>query len=273
MAFRMLSMDFDTLGTSNSYFRILANTLVKYVVIAPGAMDAESLDDMPLNFLNILPPLAYDDDGWTTAYISRDSSSGELVTSLSASQLNGVTDHWHPKIIDFRQLQLLKPLTALVDECEWATLEPNPHGQNTTMIAKMARFNWEVAYIERETRIYALLEGTGIAPRFLGHIHEQGRTMGLLLEKVAGRHAGIDDLSICAAALGRLHALGISHGDCNRYNFIVGVDDKVTLIDFEHCIVAASKEAMQADMDSLPDQLTEESGRGGGFRTVLDDEV
>ncbi|KAG8405540.1 hypothetical protein J3458_022187 [Metarhizium acridum] len=108
MAFRMLSMDFDTLGTSDSYFRILANTLVKYVVVAPGAMDAESLDDMPLNFVNILPPLPYDDDRWTTAHISRDSASGELVSSLSASQLNGVTDPWHQTPLIFSSFSALK---------------------------------------------------------------------------------------------------------------------------------------------------------------------
>jgi hypothetical protein len=63
----MLSMDFDTSGKSDSYFRVLANAFVKYVIVAPGAMDAETLDDMPLNFMNKLPPLPYDDSSWTTA--------------------------------------------------------------------------------------------------------------------------------------------------------------------------------------------------------------
>ncbi|KAG8405539.1 hypothetical protein J3458_022186 [Metarhizium acridum] len=141
------------------------------------------------------------------------------------------------------------------------------------MNAEMARSHWEVPYIECETRIYSLLEGSGIASRFFGHIHEQGRIMGFLLEKMAGRHAGIDDLQICRAALERLHGLGISHGDCNRYNFIIGADDRVTLVDFDECTVGASKEAMQAEIDWLADQLEEESARGGGFVSVLDDEV
>ncbi|KAK2608800.1 hypothetical protein QQS21_002657 [Conoideocrella luteorostrata] len=273
MAFHMLSMDFDTSGKSNSYFRVLANALVKYIVIAPGAMDAESLDDMPLNFANILPPLPYDDSSWTTAYISRDSSSGQLHSSLSRLQLKGVEDFWHPNTIDFQQLERVQSLSPLTQECKWITQEPHFYDSRVLMIAKMARFDWEIPHIQRETKIYSLLEGTGIAPRFLGHIQEQGRIIGILLEKVIGRHAGIEDFQMCRTALKSLHELGISHGDCNRYNFIVGVDNKVTLVDFEKSIVGANKDAMEFEISKLNEELLEESGRGGGFMPLLDDEI
>jgi predicted Ser/Thr protein kinase len=271
MAFLMLSMDFDTSGQSNSYFRILANTIVKYVIIAPGTMDAESLDDMPLNFMNLLPPLPYDDSSWTTAHIFR-SASGELLSSLSRSQLKGVTALWHPSMIDFRQLERIESLAPLTQECKWLSRVP-PDDSNITMIAKMARFEWEIPYIQRETEIYSLLEGTEIAPQFLGHIHEQGRIIGILLEKVNGRPAGIEDLQICSSALNRLHGLGISHGDCNRYNFIVGVDAKVTLVDFEKSTVGASEDSMQVETANLHKELVEVTGRGGGFVPLLDDET
>jgi hypothetical protein len=74
----------------------------------------------------------------------------------------------------------------------------------TTIIAKIARFEWEIPRIERETRAYQLLEGSGLSPRFLGHIHENGRIMGFLLEKVEGRAASIQDLGICETALEKL---------------------------------------------------------------------
>jgi predicted Ser/Thr protein kinase len=141
------------------------------------------------------------------------------------------------------------------------------------MIAKIARFDWEIPYVQRETEIYSLLQGTGIAPRFLGHIHEQGRIIGILLEKVMGRHAGIEDLQICCTALKRLHALGISHGDCNRYNFIIGVDDKVTLVDFEKSIVGANKDIMESEIAKLGEDLAEEGGLGGGFMPLSEDEM
>lgn len=142
-----------------------------------------------------------------------------------------------------------------------------------TMIAKMARFEWEIPYVQRETEIYALFEGTGIAPRFLGHIHEQGRVIGFLLEKVPGRHAGIEDLQICRLALERLHGLGISHGDSNRYNFIVAGHDEVKLVDFEKSTVGASKHTMASELASLAAELVEDTGRGGGFEPLSDDEI
>ncbi|KAL2867389.1 uncharacterized protein BJX67DRAFT_85035 [Aspergillus lucknowensis] len=91
----------------------------------------------------------------------------------------------------------------------------------TTMIAKIARFEWEIPHIERGTRAYQLLEGSGLAPRFLAHIHENGRIMGLLLDKIEGRSASIQDLDICEAALGKLHELGFLHGNVNRCNLLV----------------------------------------------------
>lgn len=76
------------------------------------------------------------------------------------------------------------------------------------MIAKIARFEWEVPRIERETIAYQLLEGSGPAPRFLAHIHENGRIMGFLLEKLEGRHASIQDLSACEAVPKSFHERG-----------------------------------------------------------------
>lgn len=41
-------------------------------------------------------------------------------------------------------------------------------------------------------------------------------------EKIPGaRNAEPADLESCKAALGRFHALGFVHGDCNKYNFLV----------------------------------------------------
>lgn len=58
--------------------------------------------------------------------------------------------------------------------------------------------------------------------------------ISFLLEKVEGRFANWDGLKICKAALQRLHDLGISRGDRNHCNFIIGSNDIVALIDFDH---------------------------------------
>ncbi|KAL2018601.1 hypothetical protein VTK56DRAFT_571 [Thermocarpiscus australiensis] len=267
---RIISMEFSD-GRDNSFFRILAETRVKYITILPGALDPDALSDMPLDFMNILPPLPYYEDTWTAAHISRDAVSGELKVALSSPAPPRVENVWHSELIDFLRLEKNESLSPLTGLYTWESDAPQQHS-GETVIAKMARFEWEIPYIEQETRIYQRLEGTGIAPLFLGHIHEQGRVIGFLLERVEGRFAGIEDLAGCRAALARLHQLNILHGDVNRYNFIVGGDGRVTLIDFEKSREGAGGTELEAKMASLEEQLKEETGRGGGFMSWDEEE-
>jgi RIO-like serine/threonine protein kinase len=95
-----------------------------------------------------------------------------------------------------------------------------------------------------------LLQGSGLAPLFLGHIHENGRIIGLLIEKIKGRPASFQDLSICETALGELHKLGHAHGDVNRYNFLV-TEEGVKLLDFECLLENASPKSMREELESL----------------------
>jgi RIO-like serine/threonine protein kinase len=109
-----------------------------------------------------------------------------------------------------------------------------------------------------------LLEGSGLVPRFLAHVHENGRIVGFLLEKIERRSASLQDLSVCEAALGKLHELGLVHGDVNRYNFLV-TEEGVKLLDFERLQENASPELMRRELESLRAELVDESGRGEGF--------
>jgi hypothetical protein len=111
------------------------------------------------------------------------------------------------------------------------TFEAFTHVARATVIAIIAHFEWEIPTIERETRIYQLLEGGGAASRFLGHAHEHGRIIGFLLEKVEGHSASVEDLSVCEAALVKLHGLGRAHGNVNRNSFLV-TEKGAKLIDF-----------------------------------------
>ena len=268
---QIISLEFSD-GRDNSYFRILAGTHIKYIVILPGALERSALLDMPLDFVDILPPLGYCDDGWTTAHISRNPVSGKLEATLSSPAMPGVSNVWHPTCVDFLALDRLEGLGLLAGLYTWVpgAAQRNIDTQGA-VIAKTARFEWEIPYIEQETRIYQRLEGTGLAPRFLGHVHEQGRVIGFLLAYAEGRHAGTQDLTDCRAALDQLHRLAVLHGDTNRYNFIVDGNGDVTMIDFEKAKENASQGEMEAEMAGLEEQLKEESGWGGGF-TCSEDE-
>jgi hypothetical protein len=271
---QIISMEFSN-GKDNSYFRILAGALVKYLVILPGALEHSALLDMPLEFMTILPPMNYGDATWTMAHISHDPATGQLTAALSSPTMAQVSNVWHPTRVDFVELDYLEGLGLLAGLYIWASGGAQGGHRSTgsadsTVIAKMARFEWEIPYVERETRIYQRLEGTGLAPRFVGHVHEQGRVAGFLVEYVEGRHAGIQDLAGCRAALDGLHRLGVLHGDANRYNFIVGSDGEVRMIDFDQAREGASIWELEAEMAGLEAQLLEETGRGGGFECSED---
>lgn len=115
-----------------------------------------------------------------------------------------------------------------------------------------------------------------VGPRSLAHVTESRgegeseRTIGFLLEKIPGRHAGVEDLDGCRDVLGRLHARGIVHGDVNRFNLVVQDDEEgmegkgkiMKMVDFESARKCESEEEMRVEMESLVEQLRDESGRG-----------
>ncbi|KAH7305031.1 hypothetical protein B0I35DRAFT_362563 [Stachybotrys elegans] len=256
----ILSMEVDDDDSFESEYRLRVGNQVKYLVVSPGTFDRDTLS-FPLQSL---PRLPYN-EGWTVANISRDQTSGDLKTSLSDRKLPGIKCQWHSTKVDCLELDKTKQLTAMAFEASHSALSPQ-----ATMIAKIARFEWEMPRIEQETRAYQLLEGCGLAPRFLAHVHENGRIMGFLLEKIEGRSASIQDLSVCETALKKLHKLGLVHGDVNRYNFIV-TEEGVKVIDFENLQENASSESMSKELKKLRMELVDESGRGGGFIFRSDD--
>lgn len=254
----ILSMEVDDDDSFESEYRLRIGNQVKYLVISPGTFDRDTLS-FPLQSL---PPLPYDEE-WTVAKISRDKTSGDLKTSILNRTLAGV-NQWHHTRVDCLELEKTRQFTAMAFEAVSHSTLPITLPPSATVIAKIARFEWELPRIEQETRAYQLLEGHGLAPRFLAHVHEDGRVMGFLLEKIEGRPASFQDLSVCETALGKLHELGLVHGDVNRYNFLV-TEEGAKLLDFERLRENASPESMRKELENLRAELVDESGRGGGF--------
>jgi predicted Ser/Thr protein kinase len=252
----ILSMETST--RDDSHFRIRIGNKVKYVVVAPGTLTSDELF-LPLYSL---PPLPYNEDDWTVAHVSRRAGDKKLETSLERRQLRGVKEIWHPEMIDCLSLVRTERLTVNTSGC----IRKDQPAPCPALVAKIARFEWEIPRIEHETRVYRLLQHTDIAPRFLGHIHEQGRVIGFLLEKLEGHSASIGHLSQCEEVLGRLHGLGLLHGDINRYNFVVG-QGWTKMIDFEKSQETRDEGLLNAETLSLPSELQDESGRGAGFIT------
>lgn len=135
-------------------------------------------------------------------------------------------------------------------------------GFNSPVIAKFARFEWEVPQLEVETAAYSWVDGHGIGPVFLGHLTEEDRVIDFLITRIDGcRHATIEDLPLCRSALSRLHRLGIKHGDINKHNFLIH-DGEATLIDFDRSLRLADENGLQAELQQLQVELCGDTGRG-----------
>lgn len=234
-----------------SEYRVCIGNQIKYISVDPRTFHGDILT-FPPDLINYLPKLPSGD--WTRARISR--KLGQVVIEPSNAMLKRVATCWHHNFVDVQSLVIEERLGMRVHVVKY---------ESKLAIAKIARFEFEIPQAETETALYQVIDGHGIGPAFLGHLTEHDRVIGFLIERLEGRHGDIGDLDACQSVVKRLHSLGIVHGDLNKYNFIVGSCGKISLIDFENARNDGSEEAMQEEYAHLTEQLTEETGRGGGF--------
>lgn len=241
-------------------YRVLHGNHIGYLTISTDVFDGDTMC-RPYLLIPKLPKLPERD--WTTIKITKstkDANSHPLEASVTNDRLAEVETLWHHTKIDVLSLKYTKMYKSSVSEVIY-------HG--SPAIAKIAPFEWEIPRLERETWAYSILdeerqhdERLEIAPHVLGHLTEGGRVIGLLLEKLEGEFAGPEDLIDCRHTLGRLHEMGLIHGDVNRYNFIVDrKTGKVRMVDFEHA-AALDEETAQQELASLSSELGEETSRG-----------
>ncbi|KAL1584497.1 hypothetical protein WHR41_06359 [Cladosporium halotolerans] len=237
------SIDNDNDDAIGNYFRLLVdNTSIKYIFVPAGAYRTADLLSGP-GIKALLPPLPPGD--WNSGSVSKDPRTGRHhFDKVQREAFHGVTNAWHPLRVDYLALSLGKQLGANAYEATSVLFEG-------AVVAKLARFEWEVDQVDEECEAYGWLEGSGVGPRFLGHVVEEGRVVGFLLEKVANaRRAGVGDLRACEGALGRLHALGLVHGDVKRGHFLVN-GDGATLIDFNLTRKPGVVGMIEEEMESL----------------------
>ncbi len=233
-------------------YRLCLGEQIRYVTIATNVLDEDTMS-IPSLLLPQLPALP--SGPWTTMNITKDGD-GHLRTALSYTPLKAVESIWHPQHIDVLSLPKERHIKGDVYETMY---------QGRRAVAKIASFDWQIGGIEDETFLYSLInrdrDANKYVPEFIGHLTENGRVMGMLLEFVQGRAAGIQDLERCETVVSWLHGLGIVHGDVNRHNFIVDAAGNIHVIDFMNT-EPWTAEGAQGELQSLREQLTETSSRG-----------
>lgn len=233
---------------------------VKYVSVDPGILSyhIRTFSTIPIALLPAFPA-----GNWNDGRISKDSATGDLFFSRAANRdLPGVRNLWHGTLIDHLDLTKLGQVRQNIH------VVAHPFFSRPVMF-KFAAFPWQTQYFDVETAAYRWVHGKGIAPAFLGHVTEAGRVIGFVMEVVEGsRTAEAWDLPACRAALARLHALGLKHGDINKHNFLVRAGQAV-IIDFETTRQCRSKEELREEMRRLEKVLAIPRRKEGvGFPVV-----
>ncbi|KAG6818600.1 hypothetical protein H0H93_003603 [Arthromyces matolae] len=260
----------DAEDTVDSDYRFLVDGKdIKYVTTAPGTFQQfVSEDDFerifgPVLLGELLPPFPV--GSWNKAHVAKDPTTGEIAfITTEIVAFPGVENLWHPlklNELDFTQKESLRQRVRISSHPELFDGKP--------VLVKTAVWPSEIPAMVNETAIYERISDKGIGPKFLGHITEgsEGRVVGFIVECVQdARIAEPGDLESCRKALGRLHEVGIKHGDINKHNFLVQEDHNVILIDFETSKQCSSQE-LKDEMNALKESLEDLDIRGG--REVL----
>jgi predicted Ser/Thr protein kinase len=254
MEIELLQAEVDE--NDQSFFRLLVNGRnIKYVTIDPGLYSADDMCFGP-SLVSLLPALPAGD--WNDGLVTKNESNGQPHFAYAIrTAFPGVENTWNETYVDYSEIVVGEKLRTGIYEVKCNLF-------NDVVVVKFARFDWEIPYLESETTAYQWIEGYGIGPQFLGHLTEDGRVIGFLMERIKdARHAGPQDLESCRKALSRLHCLGIRHGDTNRFNFLIR-DSQVVLIDFDSARKCDDQDALLKELEHLPNSLEDLSRRGGG---------
>lgn len=200
---------------------------------------------------------------WRTLVVYKDDtgiqSQADVFEPHGLSEQQIVGDY---EFVGIHELRFLQELRTRVFRVEKGDIQ---------CFLKIARFGFELNWLAQEIKTYHVLtqRHSTLAPRILGYVFEDSRdrVIGFIFEEIIGRRPCIADLQVCETALQELHDLDIIHGDINRHNVFV-TDDGAKFIDFEDSCIGPVGEAedwktRKADeMQSLPEKLSDESGRG-----------
>lgn len=259
---------------------------IKYVMVHNNDFEVRPPGILIHNYdFTSFPPLPEGD--WRVKQVVRDMQTGQpkFVDAGRFDQMalrpRGVRNAWHPIRIDYFDADLRTVLRAVKgvqvlghnDQLRLVT-HPAFSGGTKPVLMKTFDFPMDRRHVESETRAYRILAGKGLAPEFLGHVTAEGLIIGFFLEWMdAGtggddrnrydnrlKHPGLEDKELCIETVGRLHNLGIVHGDLHPGNMLlrpnrVNGDPSIIFIDFETTRCTEDPSARQKDITRMIQRL------------------
>lgn len=227
-----------------------------------------------------------DDDSWkqpSTPMMLANKSHwrSELSGAYNDEPPAGTTRGWHPRRIELADLVPIATIQPgrLEIVSHAALLGARP------VLAKMAPSPRDIPSLAREAAVYRRLHGLGVTPLFLGHVTVGDRIVGFVTEYVGEARAGAGDdddgggddtltepnrsppprqpqpqpqplpqnapgkkAEACLAALRRMHARQVAHGDAHGENCLVRGDGSAVLIDFELALETPAQSELDRDL-------------------------
>jgi hypothetical protein len=111
----------------------------------------------------------------------------------------------------------------------------------------MGSFLQDIPHLNWENEVYPHLstsKDADIEPEFLGHIMEQGRCIGFILECIQYfREAHIEDYELCVKALDDLRGMELKRGDIN---FLIQYG-RAVMVDFEGAVYGEEEEGLERE--------------------------
>lgn len=135
---------------------LVDDRVIKYLTIESGTYSTEDMCFGP-SLISLLPHFPSGD--WNDALVARDVSDQPHFVRATRNPFPGVKDIWHGTYVDYLDIEIGEKLRTGVYETTCPIF-------NTVVVVKFARFDWEIGYIENETKAYQWIEGYDIGPDF-----------------------------------------------------------------------------------------------------------
>ncbi|KAI1485185.1 hypothetical protein F5X96DRAFT_674888 [Biscogniauxia mediterranea] len=159
---------------------------------------------------------------------------------------------WHSTSFEYTDIEKIHQIRMDKQRKEdrmWIVQHPSMDKRCLMKIAEVPKL---MDFVKRETDAYRVLEGSGIAPQFMGHVTEQGRVVGILVEWIedAVKPELELDMEMVLDALSSLHERGIVHKDPHMGNFLIK-DNRVYIIDFEYARQTSDPSEFDFEIDRV----------------------
>jgi hypothetical protein len=220
-------------GGHGMYYRVLVgSTGVKYLILT----DTKEVDDFPYFTFNRIKLDKLPDGDWNVArfgynemddtFVFQSAETRELLDTVHAGSGVRIDLESMGEPVPHTEEEELQMDGVDAGQCH-VFLAPAIVGVPRVLVFSDPFYHLhpEPPYresLETEVAIRRLDRDQGFTTRLLGYVTESGgRVIGIMLESVSVRRAGIKDLKACQAAVQMLHRLGFAYHRLRRENFLV----------------------------------------------------